>query len=127
MSWQAYVDTNLVGTGNVKQAGIFGAADGSTWAVSAGFQPSGAEVNAVRGHFANPNGVFSSGITVCGTKYLGIKADERSVYGKKGAGGVVCVKTTQAVLICTYDETIQPGPAATTVEKLADYLIENSY
>ena len=36
MSWQTYVDTNLVGTGKVQKAAIFGL-DGSQWATSAGF------------------------------------------------------------------------------------------
>ena len=43
----------------------------------------------------------------------------------QGAGGVVCVKTGQCVLIGKYDDTIQPGQATTVVEKLGDYLIEN--
>lgn len=37
MSWQAYVDNNLIGTGNVSQAAIYGHA-GGVWATSAGFQ-----------------------------------------------------------------------------------------
>lgn len=36
MSWQAYVDTNLVGTGSVSQAAIYGA-QGGVWASSPGF------------------------------------------------------------------------------------------
>ena len=39
MSWQAYVDTNLLGTGKVQRAAIFGH-DGSCWATSAGFSVS---------------------------------------------------------------------------------------
>jgi profilin len=39
----------------------------------------------------------------------------------------VCVKTKQAVLIAHYAETVQPGEAATIVEKLADYLISVGY
>jgi len=56
-----------------------------------------------------------------------LRADNRSIYGKKGAGGVVVVKTNQAVLIGLYNENIQPGQCANAVEKLADYLIENGY
>lgn len=37
MSWQSYVDTNLLGTGNVSQAAIYGL-NGGEWAKSAGFQ-----------------------------------------------------------------------------------------
>ena len=36
MSWQAYVDTNLVGTGKITKAAIHGH-DGSLWATSKGF------------------------------------------------------------------------------------------
>jgi profilin len=36
MSWQAYVDQQLVGTGKVSRGAIFGL-DGSTWAISPGF------------------------------------------------------------------------------------------
>ena len=36
MSWQAYVDTNLVGTGKILKAAIYGH-DGSLWATTPGF------------------------------------------------------------------------------------------
>jgi profilin len=39
MSWQAYVDSNLVGTKKVIKAAIHGH-DGNPWAFSAGFQVS---------------------------------------------------------------------------------------
>jgi profilin len=41
----------------------------------------------------------------------------------KAADGVCIVKTTQAFLVCTYKEGIQPGNCAKVVEALADYLI----
>jgi profilin len=56
-----------------------------------------------------------------------IQGDERSIYGKKGATGVVIVKTPQTILIGVYNENMQPRNAANTVEKLADYLIDNGY
>ena len=46
---------------------------------------------------------------------------------KKGSGGVVCVKTKQAVLIGMYDDGIQPGECTKVVETLADYLISVNY
>jgi len=52
-----------------------------------------------------------------------LNCDERSIYGKKGSGGVVCVKTKQAVLIALYEDPTQPGEATKVVESLADYLI----
>ncbi|KAL6053572.1 profilin, required for normal timing of actin polymerization in response to thermal stress [Balamuthia mandrillaris] len=126
MSWQTYVDTNLVGTGAVTKGAIFGL-DGSQWAVSPGFQPSAAEVKALIAGFSDNNSVRTNGLTVAGTKYLTIRADDRSIYGKKGATGVTCVKTTKAVLVGLYDDKIQPGQCANVVERLADYLIGQGY
>ena len=45
----------------------------------------------------------------------------------QGKEGVVIVKTKQTLLITHYPETIQPGQAATTVEKLGDYLVGTGY
>ena len=45
----------------------------------------------------------------------------------QGKEGVMIVKTKQALLIAHYPETVQPGEAATTVEKLGDYLIGLGY
>lgn len=76
-----------------------------------------------------------------------IKADEKSVYGKKvhyrsnsqitaakseliilqGKEGIVIVKTQQAILVAHYPETVQPGQATNTVEQLGDYLIGVGY
>jgi profilin len=88
-------------------------------------QVSTADAKKILAAFSNPADVLANGIHLGADKYMTIKTDDRSVYGKKGATGVVCVKTSQAILIGQYDETIQPGQAATTVERLADYLIDN--
>jgi Profilin len=45
----------------------------------------------------------------------------------QGKEGAVIVKTKLALLITHYPETVQPGQAATTVEKLGDYLINTGY
>lgn len=37
MSWQGYVDNQLLGTGSVSQAAIYGL-NGGKWAASAGFE-----------------------------------------------------------------------------------------
>jgi profilin len=125
MSWQAYVDNNLVGAG-LQSAAIFGH-NGGQWATSAGFAVSAGEAKALIAGFTNPDGLRASGLTIAGIKYIVLRADDRSIYGKKGAGGVITVKTGQAVLIGTYNENLQPGQAANVVEKLADYLIDSNY
>jgi profilin len=45
----------------------------------------------------------------------------------QGREGVIIVKTNQAILVAHYPESVQPGPAANTVEQLADYLVGVGY
>eukprot|EP01097_Dermamoeba_algensis_P010892 TRINITY_DN825_c0_g1_i1.p1 TRINITY_DN825_c0_g1~~TRINITY_DN825_c0_g1_i1.p1 ORF type:complete len:128 (-),score=25.84 TRINITY_DN825_c0_g1_i1:53-436(-) len=125
-SWQTYVDSNLVGTGRVAKAAIVGL-DGNTWATSPGFMVPPNEVVSLTNLYKNPSETFSNGINFAGKKYLAVKADNRSIYGKKGPGGCVIVKTGKALLVAIYEEGQQPGNAATVVEKVADYLLENGY
>ncbi|KAI9348827.1 profilin [Pilaira anomala] len=127
MSWQAYVDDNLVGTGFVTQAGIYGINGGGLWAASPGFTVQPNEIQEIITGFSNPDAIRASGIHINGTKYLTLRADDRSIYGKKGATGVCIVKTTQAILVALYDDKIQPGACTKVVEDLADYLISVSY
>jgi len=126
MSWQSYVDNQLVGTHIIAKGAIVGL-DGNTWATSPGFTVTPAEGAALAALFNTPANAFGSGITVGGVKYLTLKADNRSIYGKKGTAGVCTVKTGQCIIIGVYGDGAQPGAAANTVEKLADYLIENGY
>jgi len=125
MSWQAYVDDQLVKAGMAKGA-LLGH-DGNTWATSAGFTVTPQEGAALAALFNTPQNAFTAGINIAGTKYLAVKADNRSIYGKKGTGGIVTVKSGQALIIGVYDDKLQPGNAANVAEKLADYLIEQGY
>merc|ERR1711974_122293 len=61
MSWQTYVDKNLVGTGHCAQAAILGH-NGAVWAKSAGFDVTPAEGAALVKGFASPSPLFASGI-----------------------------------------------------------------
>jgi len=127
MSWQAYVDTSLVSTGYVDKAAIFNSEGNSVWASSPGFTISPQEMAEVIACYKDNTKAFGSGFYIAGVKYVTIKADDRSLYGKQGKVGILVVKTKQAMLIAHYPETVQAGVAATTVEKLADYLIGVGY
>ena len=63
MSWQAYVDTNLIASGSVTAAGIYDL-QGNPWAYSAGFAAQIAEVAAVSGHMhtGDPSGLAGTGV-----------------------------------------------------------------
>ncbi|KAL9001067.1 MAG: hypothetical protein Q9188_005545 [Gyalolechia gomerana] len=130
MSWQAYVDTSLVATGNIDKAAIFNSEGTSVWASSSGFTVAPAEIKAVVVSFADTSDVKkvqSEGFYVAGEKFFTLRSDERSLYGKKGKEGVVIVKTQQAILVAHYPESVQPGAATNTVEQLGDYLLSVGY
>ncbi|KAL6718328.1 profilin, required for normal timing of actin polymerization in response to thermal stress [Lecanora helva] len=143
---------SLVGTGNVDKAAIFNKEGTSVWASSEGFTVAPAEIKEVIASYsdtADIKKIQSGGFRIAGEKYMTIKADEKSVYGKKvhqksllmgkvmmekltdlilqGREGIVIVKTQQAILVAHYPESVQPGQATNTVEQLGDYLIGVGY
>jgi len=130
MSWQAYVDQSLCGTGNVDKAAIFDVEGKSVWATSPGFTISEAEIKEVINAYNDKEEVKqvqTTGLHIAGERFVVLKADDRSLYGRKGKEGIVIVKTNKTILVTHYPETVQPGGAATTVEVLADYLISLGY
>ncbi|KAG0046055.1 profilin, required for normal timing of actin polymerization in response to thermal stress [Gryganskiella cystojenkinii] len=127
MSWQSYVDNNLVATGKVSKGAIFGL-DGSQWAVSTGFSVDADEVNKLVAAFDSIDGVAAGGLFLGHKKYVLLRNDPgRSIYARLGSTGVCCVKTSQAVIVGYYDENIQSGDCTVIVEALADYLRSVGY
>ncbi|KAK9470508.1 profilin [Dipodascopsis tothii] len=126
MSWQAYID-NLTASGKIDRAAIYSRAGDSAWAVSPGFTLSASELSEIARGFDTPSGLQAKGLLAQGVKYFLLRADERSIYGKKGAEGLVLVRTTQAILITHYPDGVQAGEATKIVEQLADYLISVGY
>lgn len=127
MSWQAYVDTNLVGTGQVTQAGIYDL-QGNPWAYtqSPPFAAQVAEVAAVSGHMhtGDPSGLAGTGVVVAGVKYMYVSGSADEVYGKKGNDGVVFCKCNTCMIVGYHNDKIQPGQCRNIVGKLADFLKE---
>ncbi|CAG8492266.1 389_t:CDS:2, partial [Scutellospora calospora] len=122
MSWQAYVDDNLVGTGKIAHAAIYGH-DGTLWAASKGFNPSHEEIKTIIESFSDAQKIQANGIHCNGVKYVFLNSDELTVRGKKGAAdGIVAEKTNQAVIIGIYAEGTMAGQANKVVGDLADYL-----
>jgi profilin len=127
MSWQAYVDDNLLASGSVTAAGIYDL-QGNPWAYSAGFAAQIAEVAAVSGymHTGDPSGLAGTGIVVAGVKYMYVQGDGSEVYGKKGNEGVVFCKCNTCILVGYHNDKVQPGACRTVVGKLADFLKESN-
>ncbi|KAI1093633.1 Profilin/allergen [Rostrohypoxylon terebratum] len=131
MSWQAYVDSSLVGTGHIDKGAIVSVAGDSTWANTAGFTPSKEETKNLVDIISKTAGAtdkaYADGVYVAGERYVVFRIEERSVYLRQGRTGVVVVKTKQAVIFGHYGEAQQVGNATQTVEALADYLIKAGY
>merc|ERR1711872_1027789 len=99
MSWQSYVDDQLISTKVIKSAVIAGH-DGNIWASSAGFPVSAEELKALLGKYANTDKLAMNGVTIGGVKYMFLSATDRVVRAKKGTSGVHCIKTVQALIVC---------------------------
>merc|ERR1712008_22518 len=126
MSWQSYVDDQLISTNMIKSAVIAGH-DGNIWASSSGFNVTAAELKVILDRYASTDQMAMNGVTVAGTKYMFLSANDRVVRARKGQSGVHAIKTVQALIVCVYEEPVVPEQAATVTEKLGEYLISVGY
>eukprot|EP00090_Calanus_glacialis_P044323 TRINITY_DN7896_c0_g1_i1.p1 TRINITY_DN7896_c0_g1~~TRINITY_DN7896_c0_g1_i1.p1 ORF type:complete len:127 (-),score=26.53 TRINITY_DN7896_c0_g1_i1:221-601(-) len=126
MSWQSYVDDQLISTKVIKSAAIAGH-DGNIWASSAGFAVTAEELKSLLGKYASTEQMAMNGIMIGGVKYMFLSATDRVVRAKKGTSGVHCIKTVQALIVCLYEDPVVPEQAATVTEKLGEYLISVGY
>lgn len=122
----AYTD-NLIATGKIDRAALYSRAGDSQWAQSQNLVLGGGEIQELAQGYDNPSELQAKGLHVQGQKYFLIKADDRSIYGKHDAEGIIAVRTKQTILIGHYPAGVQAGEATTIVEKLADYLISVGY
>jgi len=127
MSWQDYVNNNLVGSGYVRKAAIVGL-DNSLWAKSADFNISVDEIRFITANIDNEAAFRASGVRVEEQKHIYLRTQEGAIYTKnKEVGGLCIAKCKQCILIGMYDTTMQPGACNDVVEKLADYLKNAGY
>jgi len=126
MSWQTYVDENLLGSAKVSKAAIIGL-KGGVWASSSGYTLSTQEQKDIVDGFSHPDKVQASGVRLAGQKFFALQANGDVIYGKKQADGCVIAKTNQAVLVTEYNAPIQATESTTTVLALADYLKSVGY
>jgi len=123
MSWQSYVDDQLLNTKMVTHAVICGH-DGNIWAKSADFVVTPEELRALIGKYADTSLLAQGGIMIGAKKYMYLSSTDKVIRAKKGTSGVHAIKTTQTYIICVYEDPIVPEQAASVTEKLGDYLIQ---
>jgi len=126
MSWQDYVDKQLLASRCVTKACIAGH-DGNVWAKSDGFDVAKEELAKLVQGFEKQDILASSGVTLAGNRYIYLSGTDRVIRCKLAKVGVHCMKTAQAVVVSLYEDPIQPQQAAQVVEKLGDYLIGCGY
>jgi len=126
MSWQTYVDSNLVGSGHVSKAAIIGL-DGSVWAKTAGWNIE-ADAPAIANAMKQPaDSLFGTGISFEKEKYFAIYSQDGTFYGKKGPNGLSLAKSTQCITVGWHQENINPANCRMTVEGIRDYLQSTGY
>ncbi|XP_027220192.1 profilin [Penaeus vannamei] len=126
MSWQNYVDQQLMGSGFVSKAVIAGH-DGTLWAKSDNIEPSREELVKLANSFTDQKGLAMTGVHMGGEKYFYLSGTDKVIRCKKGKAGMHCMKTLQAVLIAMFEDPIQPPQVASIVESLGEYLISMTY
>jgi len=142
MSWQAYVDTQLVASGSVAQAAILDINTATVWACTTDFMPRGYEApvtqedgnerNEMINEAANlvslmATGVKpSQGLRLNGEKYQILRTipEPFGVYAKKPKGGACITKTNLCIIVGTYSEDLGQTSSGCNiaVENLAEYL-----
>ncbi|XP_045621885.1 profilin [Procambarus clarkii] len=126
MSWQNYVDQQLMGSGLVAKAIIAGH-DGTLWAKSNNIEPTRDELLRLSTSFSDQSNLAMTGVVIGGEKFFYLSGTDKVIRCKKGKAGMHSMKTLQAVLVAVFEEPIQHPQVASIVESLGDYLISLSY
>merc|ERR1712203_84008 len=95
--------------------------------IHSSLQVTAAELKVILDRYSSTDQLAMNGVTVGGTKYMFLSANDRVVRARKGQSGVHCIKTVQALIVCVYEEPVVPEQAATVTEKLGEYLISVGY
>ncbi|KAH9578832.1 Profilin [Trypanosoma melophagium] len=150
MSWQAYIDDSLIGSGFMHSAAIVGLSDGSYWAYGGTYIPQPEEVAHILKCLDDLSLVQSSGVTIYGVKFFGLQAgvdgQMKYIFFKKGAAGGCIYTSKQTAIIAVYgnpgdasslqqdlqktgntEAVVNPADCNSTVKRIAEYLISLDY
>ncbi|KAL7006926.1 profilin, required for normal timing of actin polymerization in response to thermal stress [Cystobasidiomycetes sp. EMM_F5] len=113
----------MVGTGKLRAAAIIGQ-QGGVWATSSQFDITAEQQATITKAFksGDPADFQSGGIKLGKNKFMFLRQNDNSFYGKKGSEGCCVTKSKQAILIGEYPEGVTAVEANKVVEDLAAYL-----
>lgn len=150
MSWQAYIDDSLIGSGHMHSAAIVGLHDGSYWAYGGTYIPQPDEVKHIQNCLQSLSLIQSTGVIIHGVKFFGLQSgaedDMKFLFFKKGAAGGCVYSTKQTFIVGVYgnpgdasslqadltknekhNALVNPADCNTTVRRIADYLTKLGY
>ncbi|KAL7937874.1 profilin [Trichoderma chlorosporum] len=131
MSWQAFVDTSLVGTGHITKGAIISLAGDSVWATSTDLALQPAELKVIASLISKDQSAsdkaFAEGLHVGGVRYVVARNEDEAIYARAGREGVVISPSKQAIVLGIHGEATQAGPATMVVTALADHLKKTGY
>jgi profilin len=131
MSWQQYVDQNLMCALDTNGTTLASAAlvgqDGGVWAQSEAFPAMTPEE--VAGIMSVLGGTNPGSFTIGGVKYMVLMSEEpdAKLRGKCKGGGCAISKTAQTLVVGVWAEPVPASSCNKVVEALAEYLLGVDY
>ncbi|KAJ2013392.1 profilin, required for normal timing of actin polymerization in response to thermal stress, partial [Coemansia sp. S85] len=107
-----YVDNNLVGSGSVSEAAIYGLDGGHEDEL----------FNAIKEGFEKEDVIRANGLRTGKDKYFALATSPEELHFRCGAKGLFCAKTKQMIIFAFYPDTVQPGNASKALGAVTDYL-----
>lgn len=130
MSWQAYVDNQILNYVSCKAAIIASLQDGSIWAKQEKSDKviTQEELKVIADTMkTNPQAFQEHGVHLAGEKYFCLSAEPNLIRGRKGSSALCIVATKSCLLVVVTTDGFPPGALNTVVERLGDYLVNQNY
>ncbi|KAK6812261.1 hypothetical protein RU639_012057 [Aspergillus parasiticus] len=124
MSWQDYVDHQLIEQGLAHAAFI--GEDLGVWASSKDYNLSREERQAMFDAFQDPNKLYKSGLDLAGQHFGPIAADDRIVKVGKENNGAMLVRMKGFIIMGEYG-ALAPAQAQYFINKVVDHLTAGGY
>ncbi|KAF7291371.1 Profilin [Mycena indigotica] len=127
MSWQEYIDGNLIPSGSVMRAAIIGI-QGGVWANSPDYTISSVDQNTIVRAFERPGTIPA--MSFGGNKYRLIVQDATEMIGRRETdptSGCFMYRTKQTVLVTEYDSPVMIHDTQKVVTRLGEYLVSAGY
>lgn len=133
MSWQEYVDNNLMcvvdSDGNTLSSAALVGLENSVWAKSPAFpEMTTEEMEVIKGYMADPS-TNKGSFTIGGVKFMAIMSDdpETKLRGAVKEGGCAISKTGKTLVIGIWHKPVLASACNKIVETLAEYLLSVDY